>query len=212
MAISSNTSANISLPKFNQNPTKLESSNNYLRWQTQVHPALRSSKLMGIVDGTNPCPPKFINDDEGMEIPNPKFSVWTHKDHYVLSWLTTTLSDSVLFIVFGLDTSRQVWAALSNRFASQSHSRITHLKKNLQNLKQGSTSCSRYLQIAKSLVDQLAAIGQTVKDDDLISLVMNGLNPSFTNFITLYSIATKEKQLNFDDFHDELVNREMLLN
>jgi hypothetical protein len=205
-------STNISLPNFNQNPTKLESSNNYLRWQTQVRPALRSSELMGIVDGTDPCPPKFINDDEGKEIPNPEFSVWTRKDQYVLSWLTTTLSDSVLSTVYGLDTSQQVWAALSSRFASQSRSRITHLKKNLQNLKQGSTSCSEYLRIAKSSADQLAAVGLTVKDDDLISLVMNGLNPSFTNFITSYSIATREKQLNFDDFHDELLNHEMLLN
>jgi hypothetical protein len=131
MAISSNTSTNISLPNFNQNPTKLESINNYLRWQTQVHPALCSSELMGIVDGIDPRHPKFIIDDEGKYISNPEFSVWTCKDQYVLSWLTTTLFDSILFAIYGLDTSRQVWAVLSSKFASQSCSRITHLKKNL---------------------------------------------------------------------------------
>ena len=95
------TSNNFSLPSFNQNPTKLENNNNYLRWQTQVNPALRSGDFMGIVDGSEPCPPKFITDSEGKEIPNPEFNIWTRKDQYILSWLTTTLSDSVLSTIYG---------------------------------------------------------------------------------------------------------------
>jgi hypothetical protein len=63
-----------------------------------------------------------------------------------------------------------------------------------------------------SSANQLAAVGQSISNNDLISLVMNGLNPSFTNFITSNSITTREKQLKFDDFHDELLNHEMLLN
>lgn len=57
--------------------TKLESSNNYLRWTTQVLRALRSNEVMGIVDGSEPCPPTFITNTEGIEVSNPKFSIWT---------------------------------------------------------------------------------------------------------------------------------------
>lgn len=97
MATSSITNAsslNFSLPNFTQIVSKkLENSNNYLRWLTQVHPALCSHELVGIVDGSEPCPPKLITDDEGQEVPHPKFVIWTRKDQYILSWITMTLFD-----------------------------------------------------------------------------------------------------------------------
>jgi hypothetical protein len=46
------------LPNISQGSfTKLEGSSNYLQWQTQFMPALRTYDLMGIVDGSEPCPP-----------------------------------------------------------------------------------------------------------------------------------------------------------
>jgi hypothetical protein len=86
------------------------------------------------------------------------------------------------------------------------------LKNQLQNLQQGPKSCSDYLQDAKNCTDQLAAVGKPIGDDDFISFVMNGLNSSFISFVTSYSIAPRDHQPSFDDFHDELLNHEMLLN
>jgi hypothetical protein len=207
-----NSSTTLSLPNFPTTmTTKLENSSNYLRWTTQVLPALRSNEVMGIVDGTEPCPPKLITNSDGAEVSNPAFSVWTRKDQHILSWLTMTLSDSVLSTVYGLHTARQVWTALASKFASQSRSRISHLKQQLQSLRQGTISCPEYLQTAKSAADQLAAVDQSIPDGDLIAFVMNGLNPSYNTFITTYSLATRDKLPSFDDFSDELLNFEMLL-
>jgi len=33
---------------------------NYMAWLYQFQPILRTNDLMGIVDGTEPCPPRFI--------------------------------------------------------------------------------------------------------------------------------------------------------
>jgi len=82
----------------------------------------------------------------------------------------------------------------------------------LQTLSQGPKTCSEFLQIAKSIADQLAATGNPVPDEELISFVLNGLNPPFTSFITTYSFATREHQISFGDFQDELLSHEMLLN
>ena len=49
--------------------------------------------------------------------------------------------------------------------ASHSRSRVTHLKRQLQNLKQGSKSCLEYIQGAKHMADQLLAVGKPVDDD-----------------------------------------------
>jgi hypothetical protein len=83
---------------------------------------------MGIVDGSDPCPQKLITDDKGEEIPNPEFTKWNKKDQYILSIITNSLTEKVLATMYGLNTSKQAWSALTTKFASQSKSKITHLK------------------------------------------------------------------------------------
>jgi len=184
---------------------------NYLSWTTQFLPILRSQEAMGIVDGTEPCPPKFLTDESNKETPNPAFAAWQKKDQTVLSWINITLSKKVLSTIYGLETSRQVWTALAHKFANQSNTRIANLKKQLQGLQQGSKSCSDYIQAAKECADQLAAVGKPLPDEDLITYLTNGLNPTFNSFITTISILTRDKQFSFEDFQDELLNHEMLL-
>jgi len=118
-----NLSTNISspsflLPNFPQGiPAKLDG-NNYLNWLSRFLPALRSNGLMGIVDGSDPCPPEFLVDAEGKKTLNPEFTLWTKKDQYLLSWINFTLLEDVLSTIYGLDTLKQVWTALANCFAS----------------------------------------------------------------------------------------------
>jgi hypothetical protein len=77
--------ASFSLPTFTfQNNAHLVSIKlegpNYLVWTTQFIPAFKSNDLLGIVDGSEPCPPKVVVDVEGKETPNPEFIVWNKKD------------------------------------------------------------------------------------------------------------------------------------
>jgi hypothetical protein len=61
-------------------------------------------------------------------------------------------------------------------------------------------------------LDQLVTVGKPILDEDLVTYLINGLNPLFNNFITTISIMTRDKQLSFEDFQYELLNHEMLLN
>jgi hypothetical protein len=126
---------------------------NYLSWLTQFSPILRSTDSMGIVDGIEPCPPKFLVDDSNKQVPNPDFILWQRRDQTILSWINITLSKKVLSTIYGLETSRQVWAALANQFANQSKTRVANLKKQLQSLHQGSKNCTDYISIAKECAD-----------------------------------------------------------
>jgi hypothetical protein len=121
------------------------------------------------------------------------------------------LSANVLSSVYGLDTSRQVWDSLATRFASHSRSRISYLKKQLQTLQQGSKSCTEFLTQAKSWADQLRAVGKPVDDDDLISYIMSGLNPSYISFISSFNLLTRQTTVTLEDFQAELLNHEILL-
>jgi hypothetical protein len=201
------------LPNYNQmGGVKLEEPGSYLQWLSIFMPILRSNELVGMIDGTEECPPKTLTNEKGESTPNPEYSIWIKKDQHLLSWINASLSEKVLSTVYGLNTSKKVWAALTKRFVNQSRSHISTIKQQLQNLHQGSKSCSDYLQSAKSLADQLAVIGKPLDDEDLISSIINGLNPSFINFVTNFAFATREKSLSFDEFEDMLLNHEMLLN
>jgi len=187
---------------------------NFLSWTTQFLPALRTHELLGIVDGTEPCPAEFILDDEGKPTTahNPEFLVWQKKDQFILAWINATLTERILSTVYGMNTAPQVWSYLSNRFAPNSRTQISHLKRQLQTLDQGSQRCLDYLLTAKSLADQLAAVGKGVDDEDLISYVIGGLNPSYHPFITTLSFITRDNPISFDAFQMELLNYEQLLN
>jgi hypothetical protein len=97
------------LPNFNQFITYKLDETNYLLWLSQIVPILKGHELMGIVDGSEPCLPQFLPDDQGKEVPNPLHSIWIKKDQCLLSWINVTLTESVLATVYGLHTSRQVW-------------------------------------------------------------------------------------------------------
>jgi hypothetical protein len=100
-------------------------------WLSVIVPILKSHEVMGIVDGSNPCPPPFVTDAEVKNVPNPDYSLWVRQDQLLLGWLNITLSNSVLSTLFGLHTSNQVWSALKSRFATESRARVSHLKRQL---------------------------------------------------------------------------------
>jgi hypothetical protein len=58
---------------------------NYLSWLTQFLHILQSQESMGIVDGTEPCPPQLLVDDNNKQFPNPAFAIWQRKYQTILS-------------------------------------------------------------------------------------------------------------------------------
>ncbi|KAJ0110443.1 hypothetical protein Patl1_01269 [Pistacia atlantica] len=186
---------------------------NYLNWTTQFIPVLRSHDLLSIVDGSEECPPQYLGDstEKSTSDINPQYLVWQKKDQFILAWLNATLREKILSAVYGLTTSKMVWNTLASRFAPQSRSRISHLKRQLQTLQQGNKTCFDYLLLAKSWPDQLTAASKSVDEKDLISYVVGGLNPIYNPFITSFNFATRDKSISFDDFQSELLNYEQLL-
>jgi hypothetical protein len=73
-------------------------------------------------------------------------------------------------------------------------------------------TCSDFLRAAKVWADQLASVGRPIDDEDLISYIISGLNATFNSFITSYIFITRDNPLTFEEFRDELLNHEMLLN
>jgi hypothetical protein len=106
--MASSSAINFTLPNIGTGfHSKLEGPN-YSAWMTQLVPVLKSHELMGFMDGSEPCPSKFIVDTHGELTSNisPEYIVWSRKDQFMLSLIYATLSKKLLSTVVRLQHAR----------------------------------------------------------------------------------------------------------
>jgi histone deacetylase 1/2 len=207
MSFSNNTSNLLHLnPTVAPTSFKLDGTN-YLGWQSQFLPFLKSNDLLGFVEGSEPVPEKTTADGTT----NAAYTVWYKKDQALLGLILSSISPNLVASFYGQNTSKQVWNALKMKFSNQSRSRIAHMRRQLQTITQGSNNCSTYLEDAKSIADQLAAAGKIIDDQDLISFILGGLNQEYNPFITSFNFISRDNEFTFEDFSAELLSHESLL-
>ena len=102
-------------------PIKLDRQN-YLMWKSQVLPSIHGNELEGFINSTKPCPNKFLVvavDDQTVEVTvNPEYALWKKHDQLLLSWLLSSMNESVLSSVISCTTSYEIWNALERLFSS----------------------------------------------------------------------------------------------
>lgn len=107
-----------------------------------------------------------------------------------MSYITSTFSESVLFLADGNPTSRALWRALATYFTQSFLANESNLRFQLLDLNKGFKSADEYLKHAKSLYDALCAIfdpdsdKEPVSNKDLVLVVLSGLGPDYHSLVT----------------------------
>ncbi|CAN0881833.1 Retrovirus-related Pol polyprotein from transposon RE1 [Linum grandiflorum] len=201
--ISSVSSQTLSLSANPHISVKLTATN-FLLWKTQFQPLLRLYELHGHVDGTDPAPAATINGQ-----PNKAYAAWYVRDQLVLTRITLSLSESVMPTVINKPTAKAAWDALTRVYGSGSAVQIRQLRSSLHHISCGSDSIHDYLQRAKALYDQLAALVSAVDEDDLVSAVLAGLDETYRPFAR--NLESKLESISFENLHSLLLSEEMQL-
>ncbi|WVZ83714.1 hypothetical protein U9M48_030834 [Paspalum notatum var. saurae] len=121
---------------------------NYMLWKSQFLPVVRGAHLMGILDGSNPEPPKTIEvvaDNKKQIVANPDHDSW------LLSYLLNSITKEVLVLVATATTSAKAWATLESMFSAHSKAQITNLHMQLSTLKKGNLSIPAYFSKMRSI-------------------------------------------------------------
>ena len=120
---------------------------NYLLWRSQFLPLVKLYDLEGLIDGTSPCPVRFLpfTEKDAQPTVNPEYTRWIKFDQMLLCCLISSLTEVVLAHVIGLTTSSDVWCYLERIFASPSRVRAQQLKYQLHTVKMGTSSMSKYI-------------------------------------------------------------------
>ncbi|KAK2991702.1 hypothetical protein RJ640_019494 [Escallonia rubra] len=122
--------------------------------------------------------------------------------------LLSSLSEEILPLVVGCDTSRDLWQVLERSLNSPSNTRILGLHRNLHELDQKDESVSAYLQRAKSISDELSAAGRPISIEDFNVYVFRGLKSDFKDLVTTLSARTEP--VSFSELHSLLLSHEFL--
>lgn len=136
----------------------------YLFWRTQIVSFLRGQGLLGYIDGEFLCPPVIVlvSPQSGSSTatattsaPNPAYTGWIQQDQSILSLLILSLSDKVMYLAVGQNTTQEVWDSSTSALASSTRARCLSLLGQFQTLRQGNGSLAEYLGKAKMIVEAL---------------------------------------------------------
>ncbi|GJZ02295.1 putative RNA-directed DNA polymerase [Tanacetum coccineum] len=159
---------------------------NYGYWKTMIEPFLITINLMDYVDGSIPCPSKTLSVTDSVSVikKNPNYPIWVSNDAHVRMLIISTILEASFRHVQGT-TSRDLWLSLKKAYAPHSTSREYTLKTQLLRIKMhGDKTHDAYLNRAQEYADALAAIGEPVKDKDLVMLVVSGLREEYNGLKT----------------------------
>nr|POF04786.1 hypothetical protein CFP56_69838 [Quercus suber] len=91
---------------------------------------LETYSMFELLDEVPLVPEKFLKDLSGTitSVLNPDYLVWKSKEKKLLTFISSTLTPSVLAITIGCSLAQEVWKVLENRFSSISRSHVMNLK------------------------------------------------------------------------------------
>ena len=195
----------------NMMTVKLDNTN-YIVWKHQISMILETYSLFELLEEPQHVPEKFLRDSSGnyTTIVNQDHLIWKSKEKALLTFISSTLTPSILAFTVGCATAIEVWKVLENRFSSISRSHIMNLKGELHNLKKGNDSIDIYLQKIKIVRDKLLAVGVVIDDEELLHIAIKGLPREYNAFKS--TIRTRSAHLSFDELSTMMNAEEESLN
>lgn len=179
---------------------------NYLLWRAQLLPYLRSTKLIGYIDGSITKPSKLVpssNANGAEQIPNPAYDQWYDQDQQLLSGLLSSMSEDILLVVVAASTAKEAWDTLTTMFSSVVRARSVQVRIDLATAKKRDLSATDYFRKIKGYAYELAAADSPLRADEIIAYILASLSSEYDSFVT--SMTTKTEPLSLDDVYTYLL-------
>lgn len=167
---------------------------NYFSWEAQFSAMLRGFQLMEYVLGE-------------VELSTP---ARIQQDQLILSWILTGVSTSILPQIASYRTVSRAWLALQRLYAFGTQTRQIHIRRQLQSVQKGGLSMDEYITKVTVLRDSLAAIGESIKESEMILITLTGLGDDYKAFVTAIT-ARYDPELTFSHLCELLMDQDLRL-
>ena len=162
--------------------SKVFDGSGFSMWKRSMMLALSAKNKFGFVDGSTERP------NETSET----FHNWNRVNSMVISWLLNSLSKDIAESVMFLQTAKDIWSELNQRYEQSNGALIYQIQKQLFSINQGTDDFSTYFTKIKRIWDELKSIHEIpnctcgtatqmnkfIEEQRLIQLLM-GLNDSY---------------------------------
>jgi hypothetical protein len=193
--------------------TEKLSKTNYLLWRAQVMPAIRATHLDDLQLGVQKMPAKTTttkNGDSVVEKNNPDYLNWVTRVQALLRNFFSSLTREVLQGVTTLTTSAAVWSALQEMYASRARASSVNTRIALATTRKGALTMADYFNKMKCHTDEMAAIGQSLDDEEFVAYVITGLDEEIYNsFVS--SIVTRVEPITPFELYSQMLSFELCL-
>ncbi|GJM95271.1 hypothetical protein PR202_ga11983 [Eleusine coracana subsp. coracana] len=176
---------------------------NFLIWRAQLLPYLRSTKLMGYLDGSIIALAKYVAASTvagAQQVPNPAYTTWYDQDQQVLSGLVSSISEQILVDVVSATTSKEAWDILQGMYSSATCARLVQIHIELDTTKKRDLLLATEI---KGLATEMSAAGFPLRDNEVITYLLAGFGPDYDSSVT--SMTTKTEPLTLDDVYAQLM-------
>ncbi|XP_019150569.1 PREDICTED: eukaryotic translation initiation factor 3 subunit F-like [Ipomoea nil] len=119
------------------------------------------------------------------------------------------MSDEVLHLTLGRDTSADIWAAISSALGSTSEARCINLLGQFQQLRQGNATIADYIARAGVLVESLIQAGRPLSQMEQTLYIIRGLRPELKALAT--SLTASGASVTLSSLSDFLQAHEFIL-
>lgn len=156
---------------------KLVGAQNYRSWRRSLEIGLSTKRKLGFVKGSVKRP----DEDQ------PKAELWDTVNNMVISWILSSVCDSIQKSILFIDSTNEIWTHLERRFCLSNGSRKYKINREIYELKQCGISVSEYYSKMKCLWVELDAM------DDLPRVTV--LSDEMTEFLKKLSGQREENKL-----------------
>ncbi|KAH7431129.1 hypothetical protein KP509_08G031100 [Ceratopteris richardii] len=155
---------------------------NYHIWSYRMENFLMGKGLWGLVNGEDECPelPENPNAEEQKE-----YKTWIEKSRKVLHWISICILESLIPHIMKASTPKEAWDIIHKIYGTSTEAEKIHLKQNLHSVWRGNRIITNIFHNC------------TVDDDDMVSVMLNGLGPQYKSLDT--SISVRGTMPDFDD-------------
>eukprot|EP00261_Vitis_vinifera_P018654 XP_010648826.1 PREDICTED: uncharacterized protein LOC104879059 [Vitis vinifera] len=166
--------------------------------------------LVGYVDSSFPCAPTIIQATPTSPFEqNSTYELWMRQDHLLYLAIIRSSYPNIVPLIMGTKSSTEAWSCLKRTYVNASRSRILDMKTTLAKTNMGTMSISEYLITIKHMVDELALIGASLSEDEILLHVLNGPSPYYKEVGVVMRV--RDTLISFEELHNKLIEHEIYL-
>ena len=125
---------------------------------------------------------KEIMDTEGDEANDQLIQTWCHNNGLLTSWLLELMTQDVMLLLDGMETTYDVWNSLEEKLLSMTKEKEVQLTNRLQGLKKGARSLDEYLREFKGISVALAVVRKPTNGLYKVFQLAQGLRNKYMDF------------------------------